>query len=1258
MDLREFVRKNIKQISLYRTIISEEDWAFDDYTEELNTNSKDSNKKVINTLKDKLSSFEYHDGLVKSILNRLKYFLKTYDNERRKKDFEKYLKTSLEAINIHLERSEDFVNETSEKIIKNKVVVREYLKITDEIFSSTSKTREDMSGYNLTLDNETTTVDTKKDQYVPLVMHDVVVNKYPFIKVRLDEMGIDFKRKPDNKMHIHNEKKYVWEIHKHYYEQDAETLQYYVDEIKKIRNGITIDGVYISGWLYYQYNYFTAKYPTLKENESTKQIESVDIIGVPPLRDNEWWFINDNYEVARRESKNIFIGATRRGGKTTLNASHLGFCVASGKRNLVVASGSKKDLGQLKDAFIILQNNIDPALRVTLIKEDWDDEVELGFQYKTQKKEIASVLKIINLDGGADKKSEILAGFTPDAVLIDEIMKVAVKSQLDSLLPATDSPYGKRCVVIMSGCVCKGTKVFKSSGEIVNIEDITKEDGIIGINENGISKEPITWLKPPQKKHCYRVTTTGGFSLECSDDHPILMSKRSNAKKGIFEQAKNLKNGDFIYLPEVVAPFGNKEEKNARLLGLLIGDGYNGNRGSELYLEGEKIYEWLKSKYESTITNQFQTKKGTTYRDLYIRGSAKITKEAGIIGLTKENKILPKDWSLYNKNSLSELIAGLIDSDGTVTKKEGNIRVRYTTISKKVVEELRYALMKFGIHSTISSSKRVDTKIKGIDYKRKEIFELSISKAKDIEKFYKNIKLLSESKQITEEDLQKINYKSTTCSLRNIETSYGDKGKYFDGKGEVSNLRRVGVKSVEYIGYQDVYNLTAGTTHTYVANGIVTHNTAGNEQLSKESFDLLSNPSSRDILEMDWDLFNTRVPEEFRTWKKRKFGTFIPAQMSAKQGMIKLDTNLSEFLNIGGKELSKVKIKETNWETAIEIIRQDRLKKEGDIEGHIKEVLYYPICSEDMLTSGKVNNFPTTEAKLHLEYLKSIGGTGKKVYLQENSRREIYYELSNEGLAEYPHKGGFIDCPVVLYEDLPESPPPDHLYVAGFDDYKQEQSSTDSIGSFHVYKVDYSAQDKFSGRIVASLATRPDPHSKLHYQIYLLQRAFNAVCFMENADNDYETYLKTLRVDHLWLKTAIDFNGDMTIESRGKRTYGWNPSNPLNRKTMMSLLTKKLKAHSDVENEDGTITRLLGVQKIDDMGLLEEIIQYTEGNNVDRITSFMSCLGFEFYLYVNNMFPDITTALQKRKNKITENIRQEKRRKGSPFFNTRKKKIF
>src|SRR5690606_17864003 len=245
------------------------------------------------------------------------------------------------------------------------------------------------------------------------------------------------------------------------------------------------------------------------------------------------------------------------------------------------------------------------------------------------------------------------------------------------------------------------------------------------------------------------------------------------------------------------------------------------------------------------------------------------------------------------------------------------------------------------------------------------------------------------------------------------------------------------------------------------------------------------------------------VPKELITWKERPFGTFIPGQMSSIDGAIKKKVKLSDYLGIKSKTLSKLHIEVTDWEVAKKAVESYREKVKDDIEEYTKRVLYFPMCPSDMLLSGRVNPFPTNEAKMHMEYLKARGGVGKKVFLYEEPDGSISYSLAENALAEYPHRGGFIDAPVILYEDLPTETPPDYLYVSGLDEYKQDESDTDSVGAFVIYKRDYLSDDPYSGKVVATYATRPDPRSKFYQQMYLLQRAFNCICFMENADTGY-----------------------------------------------------------------------------------------------------------------------------------------------------------
>jgi len=325
--------------------------------------------------------------------------------------------------------------------------------------------------------------------------------------------------------------------------------------------------------------------------------------------------------------------------------------------------------------------------------------------------------------------------------------------------------------------------------------------------------------------------------------------------------------------------------------------------------------------------------------------------------------------------------------------------------------------------------------------------------------------------------------------------------------------------------------------------------------------------------------------------------------------------------------LDDITIQVTDWENNKKKLEDWREEAKGDKLLEQQRTVQYPIDPEECFMSSEENPFPALEAKRHKEYLIESGESGKRVTMMQDSAGKIFYEMNNRDLAEYPHPGGFVDAPVVLYEDLPSEKPVPYLYVGGFDDYKQEESGTDSVGSFHIYKVNI-GMDKWCGRIVASVATRPDPHNKLYRQIFLLMQAFNSRVFMENADMGFKEYLDRKRATDLWLVESMDFKSDMTQQSNGRRRYGWAPT-PENKKFLLGLVKNYAKQEFTTVDENGNEKTMLGVQMINDIGLLDEMISYKKENNVDRITSFMSCLGYEFYLFNNYMLPTLNPRKQR-----------------------------
>ena len=93
-------------------------------------------------------------------------------------------------------------------------------------------------------------------------------------------------------------------------------------------------------------------------------------------------------------------------------------------------------------------------------------------------------------------------------------------------------------------CVCAGTKVTTANGEIVNIEDLKQEQGILGWNENSREIRPqiISLMLDPSKKVCLEIKLESGQFLKCSIDHPILIYNHK------FVRADQLNIGDNVGL--------------------------------------------------------------------------------------------------------------------------------------------------------------------------------------------------------------------------------------------------------------------------------------------------------------------------------------------------------------------------------------------------------------------------------------------------------------------------------------------------------------------------------------------------------------------------------------------------------------------------------------------------------------------------------------------------------------------------------------
>lgn len=228
---------------------------------------------------------------------------------------------------------------------------------------------------------------------------------------------------------------------KHSSEYDA----FFQNELKKIEYGVTINGVDIPGWLYWHINHWTM----YKDFEDPINFSIKRVSGRPDLRDNEW-MIADYLVKAERERKGLIIVGSRRLGKSEFEGSIVGrnTTIYQGTQNLITG-GNDPDIKVIAAITDHGLKNLHPYFRFERISNDWRKEVSLGYKDKKNMSFEWSKILIRNFDDG--NNTEAAAGTTAKTFIMDEIGKFPFFECFEAAKPAFTSPYGWRCVPILTG---------------------------------------------------------------------------------------------------------------------------------------------------------------------------------------------------------------------------------------------------------------------------------------------------------------------------------------------------------------------------------------------------------------------------------------------------------------------------------------------------------------------------------------------------------------------------------------------------------------------------------------------------------------------------------------------------------------------------------------------------------------------------------------------------------------------------------------
>lgn len=222
---------------------------------------------------------------------------------------------------------------------------------------------------------------------------------------------------------------------------------FFQQELKKLEEGVTVNGIYYSPWLYWHLNHWTI----LIDKKIPGKSKPKRIAAHPHLRDNEW-IIAENIMKAEKLKKGLLIVGSRRFAKTEIGASTIAHSsiINFGSENLY-SSSNDPDLNKISACLKRGYKALHPYFKPVFMEDSWGagNDVVLGFKDSKGERYEYSRLLIRNHAGG--KNTEGGAGATLSSALIDEIGKSDWLEFLEGMLPALESEFGWRCSPIATG---------------------------------------------------------------------------------------------------------------------------------------------------------------------------------------------------------------------------------------------------------------------------------------------------------------------------------------------------------------------------------------------------------------------------------------------------------------------------------------------------------------------------------------------------------------------------------------------------------------------------------------------------------------------------------------------------------------------------------------------------------------------------------------------------------------------------------------
>ena len=429
------------------------------------------------------------------------------------------------------------------------------------------------------------------------------------------------------------------------------------------------------------------------------------------------------------------------------------------------------------------------------------------------------------------------------------------------------------------GCLTEDTMIFTDKGYKKITEFNKKKDKVLSFNKG---KKAFEWENAElleydlSNENLIEIELDDGRRLRLTKEHPLLL----NYGKYLFwRMAQELKVKDKIILPISLPEIKEDKEslRMARILGFILSDGtiskrkgrwkdgrgywYNGTKSRlRIFCDDEEILRTAKEDLEKEFKLYAKEYKRNDCNCSVVQSlHAKVVDKINNLGIPLGNKagiiripgVIWESSNEFKKN----FISALFSCDGYIAK-EGRY-IDYSSKSRKFLEDLQLLLTHFNIESAIRTK---NAKCNGKIYVNYRLF---ITDNTSIENF-KKIGFIS-------------NYKQERLNKHRSNSTKKRKTFYFSKDLVCRRIR----STKEIDGIKKVYDLSVDKNHSFIANGIISHNSGKSYTLGVIAEELTNLPAEEkrntaslifDTMGIFWTMKfkNEKESELLAEWKMKE----------------------------------------------------------------------------------------------------------------------------------------------------------------------------------------------------------------------------------------------------------------------------------------------------------------------------------------------------------------------------------------------------